>query len=117
MKVFRIEHPESGRGPFTHDTGRNIFAADAMVYLNEPQEMCKGLGRGGCPLIYAFDSAERMMAGIDRFILLRECGFHFSVYESHYHIVLPDGQVAFDKDKATRLETYPVAEFPFENYF
>lgn len=117
LKVFRIEHPESGQGPFTHQTGRGIFAADAMVYMKEPQEMCKGLGRGGCPLRYAFDSPETMMGNIERFILLRECGFNFSVYESHYHIVLPDGQVAFSKEKATLLETHPVAEFPFENYF
>ena len=116
MKLFRIEHPESGQGPFTHQAGRGRFASDAMVYLTEPQEMCSHL-RSGAAHHYAFESPEKMMGAIERFILLREYGFHFSVYESHEHIILPDGQVAFIKEKAIRLESYPVHEFPFENYF
>lgn len=116
MKVFRIEHPESGQGPFTHDAGRGRFASDAMVYLVEPQEMCSHL-RSGSGYHYAFESMPILMAAIQSFVLLREYGFHISVYDSNEHIVLPDGQVAFDLDKATKVESHQMHEFPFENYF
>lgn len=88
-----------------------------MVYLTEPQEMYKPLGRGGCPHHYAFIGIAELMGAIQSFVLLREYGFHISVYESTEHIVLPDGQVAFIKDKSTQVETHQMHEFPFENYF
>lgn len=87
-----------------------------MVYLTEPQEMCPRLGCGS-GYHYAFESLEHLMGSIQRFVLLREYGFHISVYDSNEHIVLPDGQVAFDKEKSERIETHPMHEFPFENYF
>jgi hypothetical protein len=116
MKVFRIEHPESGKGPFTHNAGRGRFASDAMVYLKEPQEMCKRL-RSGAPHHYAFKCMESLMGSIQRFVLLREYGFHISVYESKEHIVLPDGQVAFIHEKAAKLCSHEMHLFPFEEYF
>lgn len=57
------------------------------------------------------------MSAVKSLVMLREYGFHFAIYDSHEHVVLPDGQVAFIKDQAVRVETYPVHEFPFENYF
>ncbi|HEX9136130.1 MAG TPA: hypothetical protein VF905_04185 [Nitrospirota bacterium] len=116
MKLFRIEHPESRQGPFTHNAGRGRFASDAMVYMKEPQEMCEGL-RCGAPHHYAFESPAHLMAAIQSFVLLREYGFHIAVYDSNEHIVLPDGQVAFIKDKAVMVESHEMHEFPFENYF
>lgn len=115
-EVYRIEHPESGQGPFTHQSGRGLFASDAMVYMKEPQEMCEGL-RCGSSHHYAFVSMDILMRNVQRFVLLREYGFHFSVYESNEYLILPDGQVAFIMEKSKRLLTTPVHEFPFENYF
>lgn len=87
-----------------------------MVYLKEPQEMCKSLGCGS-PHHYAFENPLRMDAAIQSYVLLREYGFHIAVYDSNEHIVLPDGQVAFIREKATKINSYPIHEFPFENYF
>jgi hypothetical protein len=116
MKVYRIEHPESRQGPFTHNAGPGRFASDAMVYLTEPQDMASNL-RIGTGHHYAFKSIEHLMAAIQSFVLLREYGFHISVYESNEHVVLPDGQVAFMRDKAKMLESHEMHEFPFENHF
>lgn len=115
LKIFRIEHSESGKGPFSHQCERNRFASDAMVYMTEPQDMSPNIDRRG--FHYAFDSMEHCMGAIQSVVLLREMGFNISVYESHEHVVLPDGQVAFTKSKAIRLETYPIHLFPFEEYF
>lgn len=116
LKIYRIEHPESGKGPFTHNAGVGRFASDAMVYMTEPHEMCEGL-RCGCPHYYAFETMGHLMASIERFVLLREYGFHIAVYESNEHIVLPDGQVAFIMEKANKLSSHEIHEFPFEEYF
>lgn len=117
-RVFRIEHPESGQGPFTHQGKRVRFASDAMRLLKEPQDFnVTGVSLTGGGWHYAFDSAERMMGAIDRFVLLREEGFHFAVYDTSYHVVLPDGQVAFDKTTAVLVGTHECHEFPYEDYF
>lgn len=115
MKVYRIEHPESGKGPFTHDSGRGRFASDAMRYITEPQDMASNL-RIGCPHHYAFTTPWTLMEAVQSMVLLREYGFHISIYNSTEHIVLPDGQVAFIKDKSVRESTYEICEFPFEEY-
>jgi hypothetical protein len=103
-------------GPFTHNAGRGRFASDAMVYMTEPHEMCKGL-RIGSPHYYAFKSMPHLMAAIQSYVLLREYGFHIAVYDSNEHIVLPDGQVAFIMEKATKLASHELHDFPFEEYF
>ncbi len=114
--VFRIEHPESGKGPFTHDAGRGRFASDAMVWLHEPQEFYKNLGYG-MGFHYAFKSISVLWGAVTSLVLLRECGFHIQVWESQEHVVLPDGQVAFTKSKARLVRADLVHEFPFEDYF
>jgi hypothetical protein len=87
-----------------------------MVYLTEPCEFNAPQLSTGSPHIYAFVDVRTMLAAIQRFALLREYGFHFAIYESNEHVILPDGQVGFIKDKATKLESWPVHEFPFDNY-
>lgn len=112
MTVWRIEHPESGRGPFTHESRRG-FASDAMVCLTEPIEHgYRGIGQH-----YGFNSVKAMLMSIERLTLLHEHGFHIQTYKSTDHTVLPDGQVAFLKSKAELLESVPVKEFPFRNHF
>lgn len=116
LKVYRIEHPDSGKGPFTHDSGRGRFASDAMRYITEPQDMASNL-RIGSPHIFAFETPWVLMEAVQSLVMLREYGFHISVYDSNEHIVLPDGQVAFIKDKSVREATYPICDFPFEDHF
>ena len=57
------------------------------------------------------------MRSIDRFMILRELEFRFTIYESNEHLIFPDGQVAFVKEKAVLKETYKVDEFPYEEFF
>lgn len=117
MKVFRIEHPDSGKGPYTHHSGRGLFASDAMRNLAEPSEF-KGVDLRHCSgYHFAFKDMDVLMWAVQNSVLLREYGFHFSVYESNEHLVLPDGQVAFVKDKAKMLASYQIHEFPFDDYF
>lgn len=88
-----------------------------MVWLTEPSEF-KGAGLNDFTgHIYAFISPEKMMAAIDRFIVLRELGFYFQEWESSEHKVLPDGQVAFFREKSKLIGEWPCHEFPFDNYF
>lgn len=112
--VFRIEHPVSGRGPFTHDAGP-VFASDAMVWLHEPQEFYRGLG-SGLGFHYAFKSINVLWGAVQKTVLLRELGFHIQVWESQEHVVLPDGQVAFTKSKAKLVRSDEIHEFPFEEF-
>lgn len=114
--VFRIEHPVSGRGPFTHDAGPNVFASDAMVWLHEPQEFYRSLG-AGMGFHYAFKSINVLWGAVQKMVLLRELGFHIQVWESQEYVVLPDGQVAFTKSKAKLVRSDMVHEFPFEEFF
>ncbi|MGE8452778.1 MAG: hypothetical protein ACN6OP_19590 [Pseudomonadales bacterium] len=114
--VLRIEHPESKRGPFTHDAGRGRFASDAMVWLHEPQDFHKSLG-SSTGYHWAFRDSEVLLGAVARMVLLREYGFHIQVYESVEHVVLPDGQVAFRKEKARLVRADAPQDFPFEDYF
>lgn len=116
-RVFRIEHPESGKGPFVHNAGPGRFASDAMVCLAEPSEFNAPQLRGGSGHIYAFIDPWALMSAVHSLVILREYGFHFTIYDSNEHVVLPDGQVAFVKDKAKKIASYPVHEFPFDDYF
>ena len=114
--VFRIEHPESGKGPYTHNSGRGIFASDAMVCLAEPNDFNAPQLRIGSPHRYGFESIEKLFAAVQSLVLLRELGFHITVYESNEHVVLPDGQVAFIKEKSVQLRSNEIHEFPYDDY-
>ena len=116
-RVFRIEHPISGKGPFTHDERKgHRFPSDAMVLLKEPQDY-KTLQLGyNSRHYYAFKDVKTMMRSIQSFVTLREFGFHFSEYESVESIIMPCGQVAFALDKATKIRSLPVHEFPLDEF-
>lgn len=114
--VFRVEHSVSGKGPFTHGHDKGIWASDAMRYMEEPTDFPGVKAHVGSRHWYAFTDAKTMLHNIDRFVILRELDFLFSVYESKEHLVFPDGQVAFVMSKATKLKSYNVANFPFEEY-
>lgn len=88
-----------------------------MVCLAEPSDFNAPQLHYGGGHHYAFVDPWKMMAAISSLVLLSEMNFHFAIYDSQEHVVLPDGQVAFVMSKATKVETYPVREFPFENYF
>lgn len=110
--IYRLEHPESGKGPYTH-TSRAGFASDAMRYITEPIEMGY---RGMMGHHFAFDSVASLWSAIDRLVLLSEFGFHIQTYEVTECLVFEDGQVAFSKDKSTLISSVRVREFPFRDH-
>jgi hypothetical protein len=114
--IIRIEHPVSGKGPFTHDGGRLGFPSDAMNVMKEPQEFGVSALQHGAGWHYAFTDSMAMMRAVRSLVSLRQYGFHIQALESKEHIVLPDGQVAFIKDKSTVSVSLPIHEFPFEDY-
>ena len=91
-----------------------MFGADALKWLNEPQDFEKGLGHGYWH--YAFKDVMTMWSAITSFVHLREMGFHLQELISVEHKFLPDGQVAFRRESAQLVFSVEVHEFPFENY-
>lgn len=87
-----------------------------MVCLAEPGDFNAPQLKQGAPHIYAFEDALKLWSAVNSLVMLREYGFHIAIYDSEEHVVLPDGQVAFIKDKAVKVESYEIHEFPFENY-
>lgn len=87
-----------------------------MVCLAEPGDFDAPQLRTGSPHIYAFDDCLKLWSSVNSLVLLRECGFHIAIYDSEEHVVLPDGQVGFIKDKATKISSHEIHEFPFEDY-
>lgn len=85
--------------------------------MDEPGDFPGAKAHVGTRHWYAFVSAQEMMRSIQKFMILRELDFRFTVYESNEHMIFPDGQVAFVKEKAVLKKTYLVSEFPYEEYF
>lgn len=109
MLIYRIEHPESGKGPFTH-TGKRGFASDAMHCIAEPIEM--GYSGAGYHH-FGFDSKKSMRRAIMRYSVLAEHGMQILVFSSSEQIIFEDGQVAFRRENATLLERHDITSFDF----
>lgn len=85
-----------------------------MSVLLEPEDMVRGIRSDQWH--YAFVSFKHLFSNIINLTMLKENGFHVSIYESDEHIVMPDGQVAFKFHQSELIETYPIHLFPFELY-
>ena len=110
MLVYRIEHQETGLGPWMQSCRDRVYYQDAFSYITDPDDMD--------PSVYVhgkfFGVSDKMffILKITNFRLLRNV-FNLSTYEvekGHYH-QYEDGQVLFDKNHATKIDSIPVIEF------
>lgn len=117
--VFRIEHPESGNGPFSHRFDGHSYpylGVDAMEYMEEPSEFPGFQEFRVREFNYAFATPTRLDRVVRSYARLNELGFHIAVYRAPEYIAFPDGQIAFKKDEAELIESYPVCDFDFVKY-
>lgn len=110
MLVYRIEHHETGLGPWMQSVKDHVYYQDAFSYINEPDDMDSSV----CIPGKFFGVADKMffILKITNFRFLRNV-FNLTTYEvedGHYH-QYEDGQVLFDKKYATKIESIPVIDF------
>lgn len=112
--VFRLEHPESGMGPFTHQPSGGGFASDGMYNLNVPSDIATNWVGGD--LHFAFDTIYSLEAGVMSYMTLRQFGINIAIYEVDTCLIYPDKQIGFNKKEARLKSTHAIADFPFEDY-
>lgn len=112
--VFRLEHPESGMGPFTHQPPQGGFPSDGMYNLNVPSDIATNWVGGD--IFFAFDTIYALEAGVMSYMSLRQYGFHIAIYEVEKFLMYPDKQIGFYKKESVLKSTHAIADFPFEDY-
>lgn len=120
VTVYRIEHPDTGLGPYADhpaidwagfqcEMGANGYAHDLSY-----RHPCEGGSGFGEETRWAFDSMHQLREwfgyfgqyGYDR---LTAAGFHVveftvSAFDIHYH----ERQVTFDRSRALAVATHPI---------
>ncbi len=124
-RVCRLEHKDSGLGPFEHRLARNR-QSDMVVKLpfhREPEEypefhewlrhkeLTKAFKLGQVsPVRFAWPDETTMRWFLARVPARRYGHWVVQVYEVHDYILLPDGQVAFDRRSAVKHTTTPLPQ-------
>lgn len=108
-RVWRLEHGETGVGPFVHPSGVNRYLSIVHVVF-EPRysEIGSAVGSNA---IFACDNPFLALCMMERPIYFREHGFVYREYEVQKHMLYRDGQVAFQRDEAKLIQTYSIPEF------
>ena len=110
MLVYRIEHKDTGLGPWMQSVKDGIFYQDAFAYIKEPDEMDSSVSVHG--KFFGVSDTMFFILKITNFRHLRNV-FNLSTYEvedGHFH-QYEDGQVLFDKKYATKIQSISVIDF------
>ena len=108
-RIWRLEHPESKKGPFHHRDGavNRWVSLKYLAYEPRYSEICKLSSKA----VFAFDNPFLAFCLMDRPIYFREANFVFVEYEVEKYLHYRDGQVAFVREDATEIKTYSIVEF------
>lgn len=102
MKVYRLEHKDSGLGPFEHNNGQQSII-EYLIYHDDPHDhlspvVLESVMNDGW--IYGWKNREliRKFVKPGRQKLVTSHGFIIKRYEPTTYIMLSDGQVIFDPE-------------------
>ena len=113
MKVYRVEHRETGKGPWTHDYSRpwSLDATDMPTPWNDIWFDKRPSAASRLEWRYAFPDLDRFM----RWMSARDCmnldtfGFVLACYKVPRRSVRCGGEQAlFNATRAQRLVLYPL---------
>lgn len=109
MRIFRIEHPDTGKGPFTHFSENGVDGYGRfMRYMKEPNEFKHSKPYHYGVHYFGFSGEEYLLAATQDRWKLHDVGFRVVVLEvgDEHCIEYPDGQVAFIRKHATSMACY-----------
>lgn len=108
-RIWRMEHSESRKGPFTHQGDTVHSGIDMSVVKIDPQwsKVCDLIG--GYHL-YGWVNPLKMYGMIRYPMGWQEKGFHIHIYDAKRSVVFTDDQCAFQQEDVTLVETISIRE-------
>lgn len=113
MKVYRLEHSDSGKGPFTHLPSKGECGGGRfMRVMKEPEDFKHSKKYLQGVHYFGFKGAEHLLSALSDRWRLHDLGFRVVVVEvvEDDCIVYPDGQVAFVYKSAIVKTRYTIDE-------
>ena len=108
-RVWRMEHAESKKGPFTHQGPTVHSGIDMGVVKIDPHwgKVCDLIGGGH---LYGWINPLRMYSMIRYPMGWQEKGFHINICDVNRSVIFTDDQCAFQQEDAVLVETITIRE-------